>query len=225
MCVWSWKTTHIPLQGPHLCAVFFLTKTPVRFLVPPTPHPNTTTTPRVWKRQYLRGRAVLDWCIPPAWPFLLRTAPLLCLMIPHPSCSAKSVQVCVCVHQAAILGATTQHLTPPLITLYLALSMCVSICVCVWERMKGPRRPLILNIDTLVSELHPVIPYAPLRDERWEGRMHGRWRKVRSEVRRGGRGGQEVRWAPRGDEGWGSRKESRWKRSTQSYNLREFLHW
>lgn len=133
--------------------------------------------------------------------------------------------VCVCVHQAAILGATTQHLTPPLITLYLALSMCVSICVCVWERMKGPRRPLILNIDTLVSELHPVIPYAPLRDERWEGRMHGRWRKVRSEVRRGGRGGQEVRWAPRGDEGWGSRKESRWKRSTQSYNLREFLHW
>ena len=76
------------------------------------------------------------------------------------------VCVCVCVHEASILGATTQHLTQPLITLYLALSMCVSICVCVSVRVKGPMRPLILNIDTLVSELHPLIPYSPLREER-----------------------------------------------------------
>ncbi len=88
----------------------------------------------VGKRQYLRERAVLDWCVPPAWPFLLRTATLLCLMMPHPSWSAERYAGrCVCVHKASILGATTQHLTQPLITLYLAPSMCVSICVCECE--------------------------------------------------------------------------------------------
>lgn len=42
--------------------------------------------------------------------------------------------------------------------------VCVHMCVSV--RVKGPMRPLILNIDTLVSELHPLIPYPPLREER-----------------------------------------------------------
>lgn len=38
--------------------------------------------------------------------------------------------------------------------------------VCVSVRVKGPMRPLILNIDTLVSELHPLILYPPLTEER-----------------------------------------------------------
>lgn len=40
---------------------------------------------------------------------------------------------CVCVHKAPILGATAQHTAQLLITLYLARSMCVSICVCECE--------------------------------------------------------------------------------------------
>lgn len=104
------------------------------------------------------------------------------------SATQEGVCVCVCsmcVHKASILGATTQHLTQPLITLYLALSMCVSVCVCASVRVKGPMHPLILNIDTLVSELHPLIPYPPLREERGEGNRHRRWKEGRNKARKG----------------------------------------
>lgn len=96
----------------------------------------------VRKRQYLRELVVLDWCVPPALPFLLRMATLPCLMMPHPSWSVERYAgrcVCsLCVHKASISGATAQHPTPTLITLYLAPSMCVSVCECESEGSYAP---------------------------------------------------------------------------------------
>lgn len=45
--------------------------------------------------------------------------------------------------------------------------VCVRACVCVsmYEGVKGPMCPLILNMDILVGELHLLISYPPPRDE------------------------------------------------------------
>lgn len=55
---------------------------------------------------------------------------------------------------------------------------------CVSAGVKGPMRPLILNIDTLVTELRPLIPYPPLREVRREETREVKGRK--GEMKYGG---------------------------------------
>lgn len=95
-----------------------------------------------------------------------------------------------------------KRLTQALITLYLVLSVCVPVCVriCVFmcERVKGPMCLLILNIDTLVGELHPLTLYPPPREEEVRREETGEVKegKVRGESRRA-----EVNWRnERGEE-------------------------
>lgn len=71
---------------------------------------------------------------------------------------------CVCPQGVYPGGYNAEPYTASDHSLFGTEHVCPFVCVSV--RVKGPMCPLILNIDTLVSELHPLIPYSPLREER-----------------------------------------------------------
>lgn len=114
-------------------------------------------------------------------------------MMPHPSWSTDYSRVCViacvcvfvCPQGVYPGGYNAATYTGSDHSLFGAVCVCECICVLMCERVKGPMCPLILNINTLVHELHLLTLYLSPRKE---------------EVRRSKqeKGGKEKKWGQKG---------------------------